>query len=72
MRERFGLYSESAIARVMPAMPAPMMAILKGGEEEAMFARRGITLNHGSRRLLMKIGRRDERMDFVGRIGSNP
>jgi hypothetical protein len=34
--ERLGLCSERAIARTTPAIPAPIMAMLRGGEEEAM------------------------------------
>ena len=34
MSERFELCSERAIASVIPAIPAPIMAILRGGEDE--------------------------------------
>lgn len=34
MRERCGLCSERAIASVTPAIPAPMMAMLRGGGDE--------------------------------------
>jgi len=31
VRDKFGLCSERAIASVTPAIPAPMIAILRGG-----------------------------------------
>jgi hypothetical protein len=34
VRERFELCSERAIASVIPAIPAPIMAMLRGGEDE--------------------------------------
>ena len=42
MRQRLGLCSERAIARVIPAIPAPMMAMLRGGVEEPMVLTGGI------------------------------
>lgn len=34
VRERLGLCSERAMASVIPAIPAPMMAMLSGGGDD--------------------------------------
>ena len=51
------MFSERAIASVIPAIPAPMVAILRGGEEEEpMLAIEGITVKSEEGRISRRGG----------------